>query len=334
MRAEVAQANLPEPIETASRDELIALQIERLKATLGRVYDRVPHYRAKFDAAGVHPDDLRTLADLAKFPFTTKKDLRDNYPFGLFATPIEEVARLHASSGTTGRPTVVGYSLGDLDMWALVMARSLRAAGCRAGMRVHNAFGYGLFTGGMGYHAGAERLGCTVTPVSGGMTERQAQLIADFKPDVVMGTPSYMLAILDQMRRMGLDPRRCSLKIGFFGAEPWTNAMRDELESELGVRAFDLYGLSEVIGPGVACETVEDQATARRSGRTISIPRWSIRRPARRCPKASPANSCSPRSPRRRCRSCAIAPATSPACCRAGRARCGGWRRSPRAPTT
>jgi phenylacetate-CoA ligase len=264
MRAEVAQANLPEPIETASRDELTALQIERLKWTLHRVYERVPHYRAKFDAAGVHPDDFKTLDDLPKFPLTTKQDLRDNYPFGLFAMPLEEVARLHASSGTTGRPTVVGYSLDDLDMWALVMARSLRAAGCRAGMRVHNAFGYGLFTGGMGYHAGAERLGCTVTPVSGGMTERQVQLIADFKPDVVMGTPSYMLAILDQMRRMGFDPRRSSPRIGFFGAEPWTNAMRAELEGELGIHAFDLYGLSEVIGPGVACETVED-----RNGPTI-----------------------------------------------------------------
>jgi phenylacetate-CoA ligase len=259
MRAEVEQANLPEPIETASRDELAALQLERLKWTLSRVYDRVPHYRAKFDAAGVHPEDLKTLADLARFPFTTKADLRDNYPFGLFATPLNEVVRLHASSGTTGRPTVVGYSRADLDMWAQVMARSLRAAGCRAGMRVHNAFGYGLFTGGMGYHAGAERLGCTVTPVSGGMTERQAQLIADFKPDVIMGTPSYMLAILDEMRRTGSDPRRCSLKIGFFGAEPWTNAMREELERELGIDAFDLYGLSEVIGPGVSCETIEDK---------------------------------------------------------------------------
>jgi len=264
MKAEIAQANLPEPIETASRDALTALQIERLKATLNRVYDRVPHYRAKFDAAGVHPDDLKSLADLARFPFTTKQDLRDNYPFGLFATPQDEIARLHASSGTTGRPTVVGYSLNDLDMWALVMARSLRAAGCRAGMRVHNAFGYGLFTGGMGYHAGAERLGCTVTPVSGGMTERQVQLIADFKPHVVMGTPSYMLAILDQMRAMGFDPRQGGLRIGFFGAEPWTNAMRAELEGELGIDAFDLYGLSEVIGPGVACETVED-----RNGPTI-----------------------------------------------------------------
>jgi len=264
MRGEVARANAPEPIETASRDELAALQLERLRATLRRVYDSVPTYRAKFDAAGVRPDDLKSLADLVRFPFTTKQDLRDNYPFGLFATPMEAVARIHASSGTTGKPTVVGYSLADLDMWAMVMARSLRAAGCRAGMRVHNAFGYGLFTGGMGYHAGAERLGCTVTPVSGGMTERQAQLIADFKPDVVMGTPSYMLAILDQMRRMGVDPRRCSLSIGFFGAEPWTNAMRAELEGELGIRAFDLYGLSEVIGPGVACETVED-----RNGPTI-----------------------------------------------------------------
>jgi phenylacetate-CoA ligase len=264
MKAEVAEANQPEPIETASRDALTALQIERLKATLDRVYERVPYYRAKFDAAGVHPDDLKSLADLAEFPLTTKQDLRDNYPFGLFATPLNEIARLHASSGTTGRPTVVGYSLADLDMWALVMARSLRAAGCRAGMRVHNAFGYGLFTGGMGYHAGAERLGCTVTPVSGGMTERQVQLIADFKPDVVMGTPSYMLAILDQMRAMGFDPRQGGLRIGFFGAEPWTNAMRAELEGELGIHAFDLYGLSEVIGPGVACETVED-----RNGPTI-----------------------------------------------------------------
>jgi phenylacetate-CoA ligase len=259
MKAEDAQAILPEPIETASRDELTALQIERLKWTLRRVYDRVSHYRAKFDAAGVHPDDLKTLSDLAKFPFTTKKDLRDNYPFALFASPMEEVARLHASSGTTGKPTVVGYSKRDLDMWADVMARSLRAAGCRPGMKVHNAFGYGLFTGGLGYHAGAEKLGCMVAPVSGGMTERQAQLIADFRPDVIMGTPSYMLAILDEMRRTGVDQRRSSLRIGFFGAEPWTNAMREELESELGIDAFDLYGLSEVIGPGVACETVEDR---------------------------------------------------------------------------
>jgi phenylacetate-CoA ligase len=257
MTGQVGQASVLEPIETASRDELIALQIERLKWTLHRVYDRVPHYRAKFDAAGVHPDDLKTLADLAKFPFTTKKDLRDNYPFALFATPMAEVARIHASSGTTGRPTVVGYSKRDLDMWAGVMARSMRAAGCRPSMVVHVAFGYGLFTGGLGAHDGAERLGCAVVPVSGGMTERQVQLIADFKPDIVMATPSYMLSILDEMRRAGLNPRKCSLKIGLFGAEPWTNAMREELERELAIEAFDLYGLSEVIGPGVACECVE-----------------------------------------------------------------------------
>jgi phenylacetate-CoA ligase len=257
MTGSIPQANLLEPIETASRDELTALQIERLKWTLHRVYDNVPHYRAKFDAFGVHPDDLKTLADLAKFPFTTKKDLRDNYPFGLFASPIDQVARVHASSGTTGKPTVVGYTKRDLDMWAEVVARSMRAAGCRAGMKVHVAFGYGLFTGGLGAHAGAERLGCMVTPVSGGMTERQVQLIADFKPDIVMATPSYMLAIVDQMRRAGLNPRKCSLKIGLFGAEPWTNAMREELEGELGIDALDLYGLSEVIGPGVASECVE-----------------------------------------------------------------------------
>jgi phenylacetate-CoA ligase len=257
MTGQAGQASLLEPIETASRDELTALQIERLKWTLHRVYERVPHYRAKFDAAGVHPDDLKTLADLAKFPFTTKKDLRDNYPFGLFAVPTEQVARIHASSGTTGRPAVVGYSKRDLEMWAEVIARSLRAAGCRAGMRLHNAFGYGLFTGGLGLHGGAERLGCMVTPVSGGMTERQVQLIADFKPDVVTATPSYMLAVVDQMRRMGVNPRRCSLKIGLFGAEPWTNAMRDELERELDIDALDIYGLSEVIGPGVASECVE-----------------------------------------------------------------------------
>jgi phenylacetate-CoA ligase len=257
MKVQVSNADLLEPIETASRDELSALQVERLKWTLRRVYDRVPHYRAKFEAAGVHPDDFKTLADLAKFPLTTKKDLRDGYPFGLFAMPRNEIARVHASSGTTGRPTVVGYSKRDLDTWADVMARSMRAAGCRPGMMAHVAFGYGLFTGGLGAHDGAERLGCAVIPVSGGMTERQVQLIADFKPDIVMATPSYMLAILDEMRRIGVNPRKCSLKIGMFGAEPWTNAMRDELERELDIDALDIYGLSEVIGPGVASECVE-----------------------------------------------------------------------------
>jgi phenylacetate-CoA ligase len=246
-----------EPIEKASRDELNALQTTRLQWTLSRVYERVPTYRAKFDAAGAHPSDLKSPSDLAKFPFTTKQDLRENYPFGLIATPREQIARVHASSGTTGRPTVVVYSRRDLDMWADVMARSMRAAGCRPGMMVHNAYGYGLFTGGLGAHDGAERLGCTVVPVSGGMTERQAQLIADFRPDVVMSTPSYMLAILDEMRRAGANPRESSLKIGMFGAEPWTNAMRQELESELDIDALDLYGLSEVIGPGVASECVE-----------------------------------------------------------------------------
>ena len=246
-----------EPIETASRDELTALQTTRLQWTLNRVYDNVSTYRAKFDAAGVHPSDLKSLADLAKFPFTTKQDLRENYPFGLIATPREQIARVHASSGTTGRPTVGVYSKRDLDMWADVMARSMRAAGCRPGMMVHNAFGYGLFTGGLGVHDGAERLGCMVVPVSGGMTERQAQLIADFKPDVVTSTPSYMLAILDEMRRTGANPRESSLKIGMFGAEPWTNAMRQELESELDIDALDIYGLTEVIGPGVASECVE-----------------------------------------------------------------------------
>jgi phenylacetate-CoA ligase len=246
-----------EPIETASRDELTALQTTRLQWTLNRVYDNVSYYRAKFDAAGVHPSDLKSPSDLAKFPFTAKQDLRENYPFGLIATPREQIARVHASSGTTGRPTVVVYSKRDLDTWADVMARSMRAAGCRSGMMVHNAYGYGLFTGGLGAHGGAERLGCVVVPVSGGMTERQARLIADFKPDVVMSTPSYMLAILDEMRRAGVDPRESSLKIGIFGAEPWTNAMRKELESELDIDALDIYGLSEVIGPGVASECVE-----------------------------------------------------------------------------
>jgi phenylacetate-CoA ligase len=257
MKGHLSQPNGREPIETASRDELTALQTSRLQWTLNHVYQNVSYYRAKFDAAGVHPSDLKSPADLAKFPFTTKQDLRENYPFGLLAMPRERIARVHASSGTTGRPTVVAYSRRDLDMWADVMARSMRAAGCRAGMMVHIAFGYGLFTGGLGVHGGAERLGCMVVPVSGGMTERQAQLIADFKPEIVMATPSYMLAILDEMRRAGVSPRRSSLKIGMFGAEPWTNAMRRELESELDIDALDLYGLSEVIGPGVACEYAE-----------------------------------------------------------------------------
>ncbi|WP_434445464.1 phenylacetate--CoA ligase PaaK [Lentzea sp. E54] len=246
-----------EPIETASVDELRALQLERLRWSVRHAYENVPHYRASFDAAGIHPDDVKTLGDLAKLPFTAKADLRGNYPFGMFAVPRTDVVRVHASSGTTGKPTVVGYTRDDLDTWATVMARSIRAAGGRAGHILHNAYGYGLFTGGLGAHAGAERLGCTVVPVSGGMTERQVQLIRDFEPDVIMVTPSYMLSIIDEMERQGVDPRSTSLKVGIFGAEPWTNDMRREMEQRLDMHAVDIYGLSEVIGPGVASECVE-----------------------------------------------------------------------------
>jgi phenylacetate-CoA ligase len=246
-----------EPIETASRDELAALQLERLQWSLRHAYEHVPHYRAAFDAAGVRPDDCHQLADLARFPLTAKANLRDNYPFGMFAVPREEVVRVHASSGTTGRPTVVGYTRADIDTWSDVMARSIRAAGGRPGMVVHVAYGYGLFTGGLGAHYGAERLGCTVVPVSGGMTERQVMLIRDFEPEVIMVTPSYMLAILDEMERQGMDPASSSLKVGIFGAEPWTGEMRREIEERAGMHAVDIYGLSEVIGPGVAQECVE-----------------------------------------------------------------------------
>jgi phenylacetate-CoA ligase len=244
-------------IETASRDAITALQTRRLQWSLRHAYAHVPHYKASFDRAGVHPDDCRTLDDLAKFPFTVKQDLRDNYPFGMFAVPREKVARIHASSGTTGKPTVVGYTLQDLDNWAAVMGRSIRAAGGRRGMCVHVAYGYGLFTGGLGAHAGAEKMGCTVIPMSGGQTERQVQLIQDFAPDIIMVTPSYMLAILDGFRAAGIDPRATSLKVGIFGAEPWTNAMRGEIESQFSIHAVDIYGLSEVMGPGVASECVE-----------------------------------------------------------------------------
>ncbi len=246
-----------EPIERASRDELAALQLERLQWTLRHAYDNVAHTRARFDGAGVHPDDCRSLDDLARFPFTTKDDLRATYPFGMFAVPLDRVARIHASSGTTGRATVVGYTERDLDTWADVVARSIRAAGGRPGSRVHVAYGYGLFTGGLGAHYGAERLGCTVIPVSGGMTERQVQLIVDFEPDVIMVTPSYMLAIVDELERQGIDPRATSLDVGIFGAEPWTEEMRHEIEERLDMHAVDLYGLSEIIGPGVASECVE-----------------------------------------------------------------------------
>jgi phenylacetate-CoA ligase len=248
-----------DPIETASLDELQALQLQRMRWSLQHAYDHVPHYRAAFDARGVQPGDLKSLADLALFPFTTKKDLRDNYPFGMFAVPREQVARIHASSGTTGKPTVVGYTAADIDVWADLVARSLRAAGTRAGDIVHIAYGYGLFTGGLGAHYGAERLGCTVIPMSGGQTEKQVQLIQDFKPDVIMVTPSYMQVIIEEFARQGLDARQCSLRIGVFGAEPWTEAMRREIETRAGIDAVDIYGLSEVMGPGVASECVESK---------------------------------------------------------------------------
>ncbi len=248
-----------DPIEVASRDEISALQLERLKSTLAHAYNNVNHYKAKFDAAGVHPDDLKSLADLAKFPFTSKIDLRDTYPFGMFAVPREKVLRIHASSGTTGKPTVVGYTRGDLDRWADLGARSIYAAGGRPGHKVHNSYGYGLFTGGLGAHYGAERLGCTVIPFGGGQTERQVQLIVDFEPHIIMVTPSYMLAIADEFERQGLDPAKTSLAVGMHGAEPWTQVMREEIERRLNIDAVDIYGLSEVMGPGVASECIESK---------------------------------------------------------------------------
>jgi phenylacetate-CoA ligase len=246
-----------EPIERASRDELQQLQLERLTWSVRHAFDHVPAYRDKCATVGAHPDDLRTLADLARFPFTTKQDLRDGYPFGSFAVPRQRVVRVHASSGTTGKPTVVGYTARDIETWSSLMARSLRAAGARPGDIVHVAYGYGLFTGGLGAHYGAETLGCTVVPMSGGQTEKQVQLIMDFQPDVIMVTPSYMLNICEEFVRQGIDPRASSLRIGIFGAEPWTEAMRSDIEQRVGLDAVDLYGLSEVIGPGVACECIE-----------------------------------------------------------------------------
>ena len=251
---DIAELVALEPILGASRDELDSLQLERLKSTLEHAYANNANYKKKFDAAGVHPNDLCALGDLAQFPFTTKTDLRDAYPFGFFSVPLEQVARIHASSGTTGKPTVVGYTRNDLTTWGNLVARSIRAAGGRAGMRVHVAYGYGLFTGGLGAHYGAEAAGCTVIPMSGGQTERQVQLIRDFEPDIIMVTPSYMLAILDEFRRSRVDPRSTSLRIGIFGAEPWGDGMRTEIESAFGIDACDIYGLSEVMGPGVAQE--------------------------------------------------------------------------------
>ncbi|QNN55853.1 phenylacetate--CoA ligase [Diaphorobacter ruginosibacter] len=253
---------IPDPadlcdIEKASRDEISALQLRRLKETLQHAYDNVPHYRRAFDAKGVHPDDLRQLSDLSKFPFTVKADLRNNYPFGLFAVPREKIARIHASSGTTGKPTVVGYTLNDIGTWADLVARSIRAAGGRPGDMVHVSYGYGLFTGGLGAHYGAERAGCTVIPMSGGQSEKQVQLINDFKPDIIMVTPSYMQVLIEEFTRQGLDPAASSLKVGIFGAEPWTEAMRHDIERKAALDAVDIYGLSEVMGPGVASECVE-----------------------------------------------------------------------------
>ena len=246
-------------IETASRDEIEALQLERMRWSLTHAYTNVPHYKQSFDAAAVHPSDLNSLVDLARFPFTVKTDLRHNYPFGLFAVPRGRINRIHASSGTTGQPTVVGYTKADLAMWDEVMERSLRASGLRSGDLLHNAYGYGLFTGGLGVHGGAEKMGLTVVPVSGGMTERQVRLIEDFKATGITVTPSYMLSILDEYRRQGLDPRKSPLQVGIFGAEPWTNAMREEVEQAFDMHAVDIYGLSEVMGPGVSCECVESK---------------------------------------------------------------------------
>ena len=281
--------------ERLSLDELRGRQLERLRWTLRHAYAHVPFYRRAFDQAGVHPDDCRELADLHKFPATTKHDLRDNYPFGMFAVPQDQLRRLHASSGTTGKPTVVGYTQGDLDIWSTVMARSIFAAGGRPGHKVHVAYGYGLFTGGLGAHYGAERLGCTVIPASGGMTARQVQLITDFQPEIIMVTPSYMLTILDEFERQGIDPRTSSLRVGIFGAEPWTEQMRREIEERMDLDAVDIYGLSEVIGPGVAQETRGDQGRPARLGGPL-LP--GDHRPGRRrraARRARPGSSCSPR---------------------------------------
>lgn len=248
-----------DPIETASRDEIIALQTDRLRWSLTHAYTNVPFYKQSFDAAGVHPDDLTSLSDLAKFPFTAKSDLRASYPFGMFAVPRDQIARIHASSGTTGQPTVVGYTQNDLNTWGSVVARSLRAAGLTPGDLLHNAYGYGLFTGGLGIHLGADALGLTTVPVSGGMTPRQVRLIEDFQPKGITVTPSYALSILDEYTRQGLDPRAASLQVGVFGAEPWTNAMRTEIEQAFDMHAVDIYGLSEVMGPGVSMECVESK---------------------------------------------------------------------------
>lgn len=257
MNMPIFNAAVLDALETASIDELRAHQLERLRWSLNHAYQNVPLYRQRFDALGVHPDDVRSLDDLAKFPFTTKSDLRDNYPYGMFAVPQDEIVRLHASSGTTGKPTVVGYTQNDIHTWANVVARSIRAAGGRKGDKVHVSYGYGLFTGGLGAHYGAERLGCTVIPMSGGQTEKQVQLIKDFQPDIIMVTPSYMLNLADEIERQGIDPQKLALRLGIFGAEPWTDELRRSIEQRLGINALDIYGLSEIMGPGVAMECAQ-----------------------------------------------------------------------------
>ena len=260
MNMPIAQAVLDpvlDPLETASIDKLRQHQLERLRWSVNHAYKNVPLYRHRFDALGVHPDDIKSLDDLAKFPFTNKSDLRDNYPYGMFAVPMHDIVRLHASSGTTGKPTVVGYTQNDIDTWANVVARSIRAAGGRRGDKVHISYGYGLFTGGLGAHYGAERLGCTVIPMSGGQTEKQVQLIKDFQPDIIMVTPSYMLNIADEIERQGIDPHKLALRLGIFGAEPWTAELRSAIEARMGITALDIYGLSEIMGPGVAMECAE-----------------------------------------------------------------------------
>ena len=259
MRDLTPSKDILDPIEIASRDEIAALQLTRLQWTLSHAYENVPLYHRKFDEAGVRPEDMKAPEDITKFPFTTKEDLRQSYPFEMMAVPMEKVARIHASSGTTGKPTVVGYTKADVDNWAHLVARSIRASGGRPGDRIHVAYGYGLFTGGLGAHYGAEQMGCTVIPVSGGMTQRQVQLITDFKADIIMVTPSYMLAIADEFERQGIDPRSTNLKSGIFGAEPWTNALRAEIEARFDMHGVDIYGLSEVMGPGVANEAVEEK---------------------------------------------------------------------------
>jgi phenylacetate-CoA ligase len=283
-----------EPIERASRDQLQALQLQRLQWTLKHAYDNVAHYKRAFDAKGLQPSDCKTLADIAKFPFTAKADLRAHYPFGMFAVPRQQVVRVHASSGTTGKPTVVGYTQRDIDTWADLVARSIRASGGRAGDIVHVAYGYGLFTGGLGAHYGAERLGCTVVPMSGGQTEKQVQLIRDFEPDIIMVTPSYMQVIIEEFERQGIDPKSMSVQVGIFGAEPWTEAMRHDIEVRAGIDAVDIYGLSEVMGPGVANECIEAK-----DGPVIwedhFIRRSSTRKPARCCLKAARVSWCSRR---------------------------------------